>query len=305
MIELAHKKKWMFARGTLPPPLMLFEELGGWRNATPVLGALNRSFPADFQVSDKFRAGFHVSNEIPAIDVADNQRLVFLKYYGPNFGLQYVGAMYVGILQDIPKGVQGIAAAMQARFNIPLPDSVEYFRLLGPTTSEFIDITATEEGKTTVPEHGEIIVIQATGLDPELSFPVKLYTFSRFSVPDPVPRVPTFGETLFEDAMNGFLGVDVKFTGGPDDNKYAVKAHRSALCTTDYFRRLFTTGAKEGQHPPILENGFYEVITPGFCNEATMKHFIKWIYTRRVDKELKLDVPLCLNLSTYLFSIFC
>jgi hypothetical protein len=32
-----------------------------------------------------------------------------------------------------------------------------------------------------------------------------------------------------------------------------------------------------------------------------MRHFIRWVYTRRIDKELKFDVPLCLSLSSFLF----
>lgn len=300
----------MFARGTLPPPLVLFEEKSNadnpaWRDATPVLGALNRPFPADFKVSDKYRAGYHVSSEIPCIDVSEDQRLVFLKYYGPNFGLRYVGAMYVDGLQDVPKGYKGISAAMQARFNLPLPDNIDYFRLRGPDTVERIDMTPptkSEDGKESppllVPDHGEIIVMQSANTPLENCFSTKFLTFPRFATPAPVPRILTFGEQLLEDAECGFIGVDVKFVGGPDDQKYTVMAHRSALCTTEYFRRLFTTGVKEGQTPPASDkDGFYQITPPSFATETTMKHFVRWIYTRCVDKELKLDVILCLNLS--------
>lgn len=316
MLELARKKRWMFARGTLPPPLVLFEdkpatgESAAWRGATPVLGALNRPFPLDFKVSTQYRAGFHVSSEIQAVDPTDNQRLVFLKFYGPTFGLRYVGAMYVGCLQDVAKGYKNISAAMQARFSQPLPDNVDYFRLLGPDKVEPIDMTAvptkTEEGKLVplpCPEHGEIIVIQSAAIDPECSFSKKYTIFPRFSVPEPVPRTLTFGEQLLEDAEGSFLGVDVKFAGGADDNKYTLTAHRSALCTTEYFRRLFTTGVREGQLPPVCDkDGFYSITPPAFATQATMKQFIRWIYTRHVDKEIKLDVPLCLNLSIIPFS---
>ena len=311
MLELARKKRWMFARGTLPPPLVLFEEKPAaaekpaWRSATPVLGALNRPFPADFKVSTQYRAGFHVASEIQAVDASDNQRLVFLKFYSPTFGLRYVGAMYIGSLQDVAKGYKGISAAMQARFGQPLPDNVDYFRLLGPDKVEPVDMTPrtkTEDGKPEIPlpgpEHGEIIVIQSSTIEAECCFSKKYAIFPRFSVPEPVPRVLTFGEQLLEDAEGGFMGVDVKFTGGTDDNKYTLTAHRSALCTTEYFRRLFTSGVREGQLPPVADKeGFYCITPPAFATQATMKQFIRWIYTRHVDKELKLDVPLCLNLS--------
>ena len=314
MLELAQKKRWMFARGTLPPPLVLFEEKSyadkpAWRDATPVLGALNRTFPVDFKVSDKYRAGYHVSSEIPCVDVCDDQRLVFLKYYGPNFGLRYVGAMYVDSLHDVPKGYKGISAAMQARFNMPLPDNVEYFRLRGTDKVERIDMTPPpkpenekEAPPLPVPEHGEIIVMQSTNTSQENCFSLKFSTFPRFATPAPVPRILTFGEQLLEDAECGFIGVDVKFIGGPDDSKYTITAHRSALCTTEYFRRLFTVGVKEGQASPTPDKeGFYQITPPAFASEATMRHFIRWIYTRCIDKELKLDVDLCLGLSTILF----
>jgi hypothetical protein len=310
MLELAQKKRWMFARGTLPPPLVLFEEKAyaekaSWRDATPVLGALNRSWPVDFKVSTQYRAGYHVSSEIHAVDVADDQRLVFLKYYGPSFGLQYIGAMYVGNLQDMAKGYKGISTAMQARFNLPLPDNVDYFRLLGPDKVERIDMTPPvtpddikEAKPLPVPEHGEIIILQSSNTPEEFCFSKKFSSFPRFAEPDPIPRTLTFGEQLLEDAECGFIGVDVKFVGGPDDNKYTITAHRSALCTTEYFRRLFTHGVKESQSPPIADKeGFYLITPPSFADEATMRHFIRWIYTRHVDKELKLDVGLCLNLS--------
>src|SRR5271169_4498424 len=159
MVELAQKKRWMFARGTLPPPLVLFEDKGSWRNATPVLGAINRTFTTsvDFQVTNQYKVGFHLSSEIPGCEMSDDQRLVFIKYYGPNFGLRYVGAMYVSCLQDVSKGYKGISAAMQARFSIPLPDNVDYYRLLGPDKVEIIDMTVPEEGKEAparpMPEH--------------------------------------------------------------------------------------------------------------------------------------------------------
>jgi hypothetical protein len=307
MMELAQKKRWMFARGSQAPPLVLFEGTSTWRNATPVLGALNRPFPVQFNVTSSYKAGFHVSSEIPAVDICDNQRLVFLKYYGPNFGLRYVGAMYVNCLQDVPKGYKGISAAMQARFNLPLPDNVDYYRLLGPDKVELIDMSPPlipEEGKIApplpVPEHGEIIVLQSTNIEPECCFSKKYSTFPRFSQPEPPPRILTFGEQLLDDAEHGFMGVDVKFIGGPDDNKWTITAHRSALCTTPYFRKLFTTGVKESQAPPCADKeGFYLITPPAFTNEATMKHFIRWIYTRQINKELKLDVALCLNLSIF------
>ena len=258
MIELAHKKRWMFARGTLPPPLVLFEERPAWRSATPVLGALNRPCPVDFQVTNNYKAGFHVSSEIPAIDIGPDQRLVFLKYYGPNFGLRYVGAMYIGCLQDVAKGYKGISAAMHARFNLPLPDNIDYFRLLGPDRVELIDMSPPlipEEGKMApplpVPEHGEIIVLQSTNIEPECCFSKKYSTFPRFSQPEPLPRILTFGEQLLDDAEHGFMGVDVKFIGGPEDNKWTITAHRSALCTTAYFRKLFTTGVREVTSSPM------------------------------------------------------
>ena len=132
----------------------------------------------------------------------------------------------------------------------------------------------------------------------DFSFARKFMTFPRFATPEPVPRTLTFGEQLLEDAENGFIGVDVKFVGGPDDKKFTITAHRSALCTTEYFRRLFTNGVKEGQCPPSADKeGFYLITPPSFANEATMRQFIRWIYTRAIDKELKLDVPLCLSLS--------
>src|SRR5271167_4960530 len=309
MVELAQKKKWMFARGTMPPPLVLFEEKVTWRTATPVLGAINRPFstPVDFKVSNQYKAGFHLSTDIPAVDVSENQRLVFLKYYGPNFGLRYVGAMYIGCLQDVVKGYKGISAAMQARFGLPLPDNVDFYRLLGPDKVELIDMSPPpipEEGKEApplpVPEHGEIIVLQSANIEPECCFSKKFSTFPRFSIPEPVHRTLTFGEKLLEDAETGFMGVDVKFIGGPEDNKWTVTAHRSALCTTKYFRKMFTTGVRESQPPPCADKeGFYLITPPSFATEATMKHFIRWIYTRHINKELKLDVALCLNLSTF------
>jgi len=317
MLELARKKRWMFARGTLPPPLVLFEEkpaAGGtaaWRGATPVLGALNRPFPLDFKVSAQYRAGFHVSSEIQALEANDFQKLVFLKFYSPTFGLRYVGAMYIGCLQEVAQGYKGISAAMQARFGQPLPDNVDYYRLLGPDRVEPIDMTPptkTEDGKLVplpCPDHGEIIVIQSSTIEPECCFSKKFTIFPRFSVPEPVPRTLTFGEQLLEDAEGSFMGVDVKFTGGADDNKFTLTAHRSALCTTEYFRRLFTTGVREGQLPPVCDkDGFYCITPPAFATQATMQQFIRWIYTRHVDKELKLDVPLCLNLSIFLLSDF-
>jgi hypothetical protein len=297
----------MFAQGSQPPHLVLFEEKPGWRNATPVLGSYNRPSPAEFKVTDSFKAGFHVSSEIPAMDFGLDQRLVFLKYYGPNFGLRYVGAMYISCLQDVAKGYKGISAAMQERFNLPLPDNVDYYRLLGPDKVELIDMSPPlipEEGKTApplpIPEHGEIIVLQSSNVEPECCFSKKYSTFPRFSQPEPHPRVSTFGEQLLEDAEHGFMGIDVKFIGGPEDNKWTISAHRSALCTIPYFRKLFTTGVKESQPPPCPDKeGFYLITPPSFATEATMKHFIRWIYTRQINKELKLDVALCLNLSTF------
>ena len=179
MLELAQKKRWMFARGTLQPPLILFEEKvsadkAAWRSATPVLGAINGCIPVDFPVTAQYSAGFHVSSEIPAVDIGESQRLVFLKFYGPNFGLRYVGAMYVNCLQDVTKGYKGISATMQARFNMPLPDNVDYYRLLGADNVQLIDMSsppALEEGKVAaslpVPEHGEIIVMQSSSIEAE------------------------------------------------------------------------------------------------------------------------------------------
>jgi len=272
-----------------------------------VLGAFNRPFPSDFKVSTQYRAGYHVACEIPCIDMADDQRLVFLKYYGPSFGLRYVGAMYVGNLQDIAKGYKGISAAMQARFNLPLPDNVDYFRLLGSDRVELIDMTPPPipvEGKEApalpAPENGEIIVLQSSNTADEFCFSKKFRDYPRFSKEaSTTPRHLTFGEQLLLDAESCFPGVDVKFVGGEGDNAYTITAHRSALCTIEYFRRLFTKGVKEGQTPPVADkDGFYVITPPKFVNEATMKHFIRWIYTRRIEKELKLDVGLCLNLST-------
>lgn len=289
----------------MAPPLVLFEDCGNWRKATPVLGAVGRSCQVDFKVSTQSRAGFHLSREIPCVDIADNQRLVFLKYYGPNFGLRYVGAMFVGCLQDVNKGYKGISAAMQERFNVPLPDNVDYFRLLGPETVERIDVDATvEEGKQApVPEHGEIIVIQSSTVDADCCFSKKFRTFPRFSEPAPeIPRALTFGEQLFEDAEKGFLA-DTKFIGGSNDNKYTVMAHRMALCTVAYFRQLFTKGVKEGHSPPTPDqDGYYLITPPAFADHRTMKHFIRWIYSRTLPKEVKHDVSLCLNLSTSILS---
>jgi hypothetical protein len=308
MIELAQKKRWTYARSTQPPPLVLFEEKSAWRNATPVLGALNRPFPVDLKVTNGYKAGFHVSSEIPAVDFCEKQRLVFIKYYGPNFGLYYVGAMYINCLQDVAKGYNGISEAMKVRFKLPLPDNVDYYRLLGPDKVELIDMSPPpipEEGKIApplpIPEHGEIIVLQSTNVEPECCFSKKYSTFPRFSEPEPCPQILTFGELLLNDAEHGFMGVDVKFVGGPEDNKWTITAHRSALCTTEYFRKLFTTGVKESQRPPCADKeGFYLITPPSFANEATMRHFIRWIYTRQINKELKLNVALCLNLSIFL-----
>lgn len=315
MQELAQKKRWMFARGSFAPPLVLFEEKTyadkpSWRDATPVLGAPNRPLGVEFKVSTQYRAGYHVSAEIPAVDFCDDQRLVFLKYYGPGFGLRYIGAMYVTCLQDIGKGYKGISTVMQARYNLSLPDNVDYFRLLGCDKVEKIDMAppmVMAEGKVglqlAVPNHGEIIVLQSSTTPMENSFALKFSTFPRFATPEPVPRTLTFGEQLLEDAEAGFIGVDVKFVGGPDDQKYTITAHRSALCTTEYFRRLFTRGVKDPQPPPVADKeGFYLITPPSFANETAMRQFIRWIYTRRVDKELKLDVQLCLNLSISLSS---
>ena len=82
MQELAMKKRWMFARGSFAPPLVLFEEKAyadkpAWRDATPVLGAPNRPLSVEFKVSTQYRAGYHVSAEIPAVDYSDDQRLVY------------------------------------------------------------------------------------------------------------------------------------------------------------------------------------------------------------------------------------
>lgn len=307
MRELAIKKRWTFARDAPPPPLVLFEEKSAWRTATPVLGAHNRPFPMDLKVTNSYKAGFHLSFEIPAMEICLDQRLVFLKYYGPNFGLRYVGAMYISCLQDVTKGYKGISAAMQARFNFPLPDNVDCYRLLGPNKVELIDMSPPlipEEGKTApplpAPEHGEIIVLQSANVEPECCFSKKYSTFPRFSEPKPRPRILTFGEQLLEDAELGFMGVDVKFVGGPEDKKWTITAHRSALCTTEYFRKLFTTGVKEAQAPPCAgKDGFYLITPPSFATEATMRHFIRWIYTRQINKEVKLDVALCLNLSNF------
>jgi hypothetical protein len=108
----------------------------------------------------------------------------------------------------------------------------------------------------------------------------------------------TFGEQLLQDAESQFIGVDVKFIGGPEGNKYTLTAHRAALCTTAYFRRLFQTGTGDPPVPPQADRqGFFQVTPPPFVNESTMKYFIKWIYTRKCEKELKFDIPLCLSLS--------
>ena len=216
--------------------------------------------------------------------------------------------MYIGCLQDVVKGYKGISAAMQARFNLPLPDNVDYYRLLGPDKVELIDLRPPpipEEGKEAaplpVPEHGEIIVLQSSNIEPEVCFSKKYCTFPRFSQPASVPRAMTFGEQLLDDAENGFLGVDVKFIGGPDDNKWTITAHRSALCTTEYFRRLFTRGGNDSKPPPCADQeGFYLITPPAFATEATMKYFIRWIYTRNISKDLKLNVGLCLTLSIFL-----
>jgi hypothetical protein len=231
--------------------------------------------------------------------------LVFIKYYGPSFGLRYVGAMYVGSLHDISQGYKGISSVMKTKFNLPLPDNVDYFRLLGDRV-ELIDMTPIpppEEGKEAappcLPDHGEIIVLQASSTPDEFTFSTKWSSFPRFAPPEPVIRTPTFSEQLLEDAECGFTGVDVKFQGGADDNKYTITAHRSALCTTQYFRRLFTTGVKEDQKPPQPDKeGFHLITPPPFANELTMRSFVQWIYTRRVPKAVQMDVNCCLNLST-------
>ena len=310
MQDLARKKRWWFARGSFAPPLVLFEEKThasgqSWRNATPVLGAPNRPLPVEFQVTTQFRAGYHVSSDIPCIDYGEDQRLVFVKHYSPDSGLRYVGAMYVNVLQDVKKGHEGISQLLQSRYNLSLSDNCDYFRLLATDKVERIDMTpppVPDEEKTApplpAPDHGEIIVLQSSDTPLELSFAVKFCSFPRFATPAPVPRVLTFGERLLEDAESGFIGVDVKFIGGPENSKYTITAHRSALCTTEYFRRLFTTGVKEGQTPPKSDkDGFHLITPPSFADEKTMRQFIRWIYTRRMDKDIKLDVPLCLNLS--------
>jgi len=311
MQDLARKKRWWFARGSFAPPLVLFEEKTNangpsWRNATAVLGAPNRPLPVEFQVTTQFKAGYHVSSEIPCVDYGEDQRLVFVKHYSPNSGLRYVGAMYVNALQDVKKGHEGISQLLQSRYNLSLPDNCDYFRLRSQDKVEKIDMTppqVPDEGKTApplpAPEHGEIIVVQASDTPLEISFAVKYSTFPRFATPAPVPRVLSFGERMLEDAEVGFIGVDVKFMGTSGDQKYTITAHRSALCTTEYFRKLFTTGVKEGQAPPKPDkDGFYLITPPSFADEKTMRQFIKWVYTRRMDKDIKLDVPLCLNLST-------
>jgi len=309
MQELARKKRWWFARGSFAPPLVLFEEKSqanglSWRKATAVLGAPNRPLPVEFQVTTQFRAGYHVSSEIPCVDYGEDQRLVFIKHYSPNSGLRYVGAMYVNALQDVKKGHEGISQLLQSRYNLSLPDNCDYFRLLGQDKVEKIDMTipaVPAEGKAApslpVPEHGEVIVIQPSDTPLELSFAVKFTAFPRFATPAPVHHVLSFGEQLLEDAEGGFIGVDVKFVGGGDE-KWTITAHRSALCTTEYFRRMFTTGVKEGQLPPKPDpDGFHLITPPSFADQKTMRQFIRWIYTRRMDKDIKLDVPLCLNLS--------
>jgi hypothetical protein len=166
-----------------------------------------------------------------------------------------------------------------------------------------------EEGKAPapllIPDHGEIIVLQSSETAEEFSFATKFRDFPRFAPPEPTIRTLTFAEQLLEDAEAGFAGVDVKFVGGKDDTKYTLKAHRSALCTTQYFRQLFTRGVKDGQNPPAPDKeGFHLITPPEFANEGTMKNFIRWIYTRRVPKEVQLDVPGCLNLSTNPFHIW-
>jgi hypothetical protein len=297
----------MFARGSMAPPLVLFEDAANWRKATPVFGAIGRPCQVDFKITNQYKAGFHLAREIPCTDIADNQRLVFLKYYGPNFGLRYVGAMFVSSLQDVSKGYKGISAALQERFNIPLPDNVDYFRLLGPETVERIDVGfVPEEGKLgPQPEHGEIIVIQSSTIEADLCFSRKFQTFPRFSEPAPVARTLTFGEQLFEDSEKGFVGVDTKFFGGADDNKFTVMAHRTALCTINYFRQMFISGVKEGQSPPTPNaEGYYLITPPAFVDQRTMRHFVRWIYTRSMPKEVKHDVPLCLNLSISIYLRF-
>jgi hypothetical protein len=297
----------MFARGTQLPPLILFEEKGTWRDATPVLCRPNRPFPVDFKVTAQYRAGYHVSTEIPAVDINDDQRLVFLKYYAPDFGLRYVGAMYVNCLQDVSKGYKGISAAMQARFNMPCPDNLEYYRLLGPDCIVPIDMSIqppsdapNDAPKLHMPNSGEVIVLEPAGLPIDTSFAVRFSAFPRFRQPEHVPQPLTFGELLLKDAETGFVGVDVKFIGGADDNKYCLTAHRSALCTTEYFRTFFTTGMGEPPAPPKPDGeGFYQVNTPAFVTEPTMRHFIRWIYTRTFAKELKFNIPLCMSLSKH------
>jgi len=211
--------------------------------------------------------------------------------------------MYVNTLQDVSKGYEGISQLLQSRYNLSLPDTVDYFRLLGPGKVEQIGTNsppATAQGKVAtprpVPENGEIIVLQASNTPADLSFAIKHSTFPRFATPAVVPRVLSFGEQMLEDAEAGFMGVDVKFVAA--DKSYTITAHRSALCTTPYFRKLFTAGVKESQPPPSPDkDGFHLITPPSFADEKTMRQFIKWIYTRRMDKDIKLDVPLCLSLS--------
>jgi hypothetical protein len=301
MQELARKKRWWFARGAFAPSLVLFEDNPKWRKPTAVLGAPNSPPPLEFQVTTQYKAGYHVSSQIPCVEAKDGQRLVFIKYYGPAFGLRYVGAMYVNTIQEIAKGHEGISQLLQSRYKHSLPEKVDYFRLLDPEQVEPFDIPPPpEEGKDaapgTVPEHGEIIVLQASDTPPEESFAVRYTLFPRFMAPIPVPRVLSFGEQMLADAEAGLLGVNVKFVAA--DDSFTITAHRSALCTVQYFRRLFTTGVKEGQAPPTPDkDGFYLILPPAFANEKTMLNFRKWVYTRSMDKDIKLDVPLCLSLS--------
>jgi hypothetical protein len=309
MQELARKKKWMFARSSFHPPLVFFEETTGekvaWRNATQVLGAPNRPTPPDFTVTNKYRAGYHLSGEIPGVPFGVDQRLVFVKYYGPSFGLRYVGAMWVGALHELALAHKGISHVMKTRFNLPLPDNVDYFRVMSVDKVELVNMTpplAPEEGKEAappcLPEHGEVIVLQASDTAEDFSFATKFSSFPRFAPPEPVIRTLSFAEQLLEDAEAGFAGVDVKFVGGKDDAKYCILAHRSALCTTQYFRRLFTSGVKESQLPPPADKeGFHLITPPEFADERTMRNFIRWIYVRRIPKEVQLDLALCLNLS--------
>src|SRR5579859_4716895 len=395
MQELAAKKRWRFARGSYHPPLILFEEKPpsesegkGWRTGTQVLGAANRPTPGDFTVTSQYRAGFHVSTEIPAGEFSEDQRLVFIKYYGPSFGLKYVGAMHIRAVQDVAKGYAGISEVMKTKYGMPLPEKVDYFRLLGTDKVELIDMTIppppppvaapppppeipmpmpmapagfmcpgvpkapeppSPPGEPDIamikaamaaaaaaqagiplpgappvavteaipeptppappfppvmrPEHGEIIVIQASDTAAEFSFAEKFTIFPRFAPPPPpVKAPPTFAEILLEDAEAGFTGVDVRFIGGPAESQYNLTAHRSALSTVEYFRRLFTVGIKEGQPPPAAgDDGFHVITTPPFVDESTMRNFIRWIYTRRVPKAVQMDVPGCLNLSRLYF----